>query len=504
MADAAAPAGGWPYRDRLPFVLPDFTRIAWTGAAAQAVWEPRLARIAAAWFDIQWLSVAAGVRRCALVRLDEAALLARASNWFERGLAVAPLGLESDARLSYRSTSAPYRPGERALVCAAVGRPDAVDAMRDAWARRDADAMGALLGYPACCRRFFDAVWTRAKCVDTTWAMAIGDGAAPDPARVDVTGPPGANVLLRWIGVRKVPHLPCGFGCAATQAFADRFDRVGRDAGHAQALDWIDEALSWPVEWSALHGIAELRTPILKATMRSDATAGRHVVRRAGHAYPREGAHGSGFPYTARSKPVPVSMPFQRGIDHPLPRADGSPDWRHRDNGFASRHGMDRLQAPIVALARRALAAQAAQVGNVLDLGCGNGVLLQKICEDRPGLTPFGIDVNEAAIAHAAQVHPAHAGNFVRGDLFDPACHALGRRYALALLMVGRLVEAPPEAAARLLAVLQAHCGMLLLYAYPDAGRGAFGDLVARAGLTLLPGAAAYGGLAAYPLAPRG
>ena len=52
--------------DRLDFVLPDFTRLAWVSDHAQETWQPRVARITAAWLDIEWRAVLAGVRRCAL------------------------------------------------------------------------------------------------------------------------------------------------------------------------------------------------------------------------------------------------------------------------------------------------------------------------------------------------------------------------------------------------------------------------------------------------------
>ena len=32
--------------------------------------------------------------------------------------------------------------------------------------------------------------------------------------------------------------------------------------------------------------------------------------------------------------------------------------------------------------------------GRVLDLGCGNGALLKKICEPRPNLIPLGVDLD--------------------------------------------------------------------------------------------------------------
>ena len=88
-----------------------------------------------------------------------------------------------------------------------------------------------------------------------------------------MTGPPEANILWRWMGARAVPHLPCRFDCEPTVALAQQCLAVGRAAGFDTEMDWLLEILRWPVEWSALHGIAEIRTPVLKVSTRTDATA---------------------------------------------------------------------------------------------------------------------------------------------------------------------------------------------------------------------------------------
>src|SRR5215813_11210230 len=56
--------------DRLPHVLPDFTRVSWVSDRAHGVWEPRIARVGAAWNQIEWRSVVSGVRRCALTSVS--------------------------------------------------------------------------------------------------------------------------------------------------------------------------------------------------------------------------------------------------------------------------------------------------------------------------------------------------------------------------------------------------------------------------------------------------
>ena len=158
--------------------------------------------------------------------------------------------------------------------------------------------MGQLLGFPACCIAFFRRVWVNDGCVDTTWAMAANSGSASEDGRlieVESSTPFQANILWRWMGVRAVPHLPCSFACPHTVDFANRLMGLGRDLGFADEMEWIEEILNWPASWSALHGIAQVKTPVLKVSTRTDATAHEFVVRRAGRRMPDEAPPASSF-----------------------------------------------------------------------------------------------------------------------------------------------------------------------------------------------------------------
>jgi SAM-dependent methyltransferase len=324
--------------------------------------------------------------------------------------------------------------------------------------------------------------------------MAVNTVAPDNGARVlDVRGTAPANILWRWACVRAVPHLPCAFDCPATVDFGNRMLRVGVEAGYAEEMGWIEEILSWPVEWTALHGIAEIKTPVLKIVTRTDATASRYVVRHAGTGWPREGATGLRFPFQVPERAlVSDSAGFHRGLEHPitLTRKPTRPDWYHRDNGFSSRHGMDRAHGPLVSAAREALEGR---TGAVIDLGCGNGALLSKIVAGRDGLVAFGVDRSAPALAHARELQPAFAANFVLSDLFDCAAWASGRRYALALLMIGRLHEAPELQARQLLDTARTFCDAVLLYVYPGYSERSLLDLARQAGVQLdevVPGVA--------------
>jgi hypothetical protein len=289
------------------------------------------------------------------------------------------------------------------------------------------------------------------------------------------------------MGVRPVSHLPCTFACAATIELADRLIEIGRKHGFDQEMDWLLQILDWPVEWSALHGVAEIKTPILKVSTRTDATPCKYTVRYKGRSTPPEAARGLRFPFLAASSPtVTESEGFKRGLDNPIGQHPALAPWYATDNGFSTVAAMQSSHEPILKTANLVLAENS---GMVLDLGCGNGALLKKLVEANPSLVPFGIDSDSARIAHARELLPRLGDNFVAGNLFDlESVWPEGRTYALALVMPGRLLEVAPAQAAALRARLRDRCDRILIYAYGDwlTRHGDLKGLAAAAGFKLL------------------
>ncbi|MCC7207978.1 MAG: class I SAM-dependent methyltransferase [Anaerolineae bacterium] len=478
---------------RLNFQLPDFTRLMWTSDEARAVWEPRLRRIVDAWLDIEWLAVAAGVRKCGLTSVSPGEFVAKGGGWARHGLSALPVAIQGAANYAYASTTPKAEPGQPFVFRVVVGTPEDVAAFQAAYDASDDATMGQLLNYPPCCRAFFQDVWVRQQMIDTTWPMAAASPGEPGhgDACLELNGPPEANILWRWVGVRAAPHLPCSFQCAETVARARQFMAVGRDAGLGLEMDWLLDILSWPVEWSALHGIAEVKTPVLKVSTRTDATPTRYTVRFAGSAYPAEGAVGVAFPFRQpKRRHVTASRSFQRGLKNPLEPEAALPDWYALDNGFSSRFIMDHAHRPLVELAVSALGSSG---GTVLDLGCGNAALLKKLHEANPAITPFGIDVDAQRLDHARELLPEFAANFWHGDLFDdePAWQA-GVGFDLVLLMPGRLLETDPDRAARLRQRIRERSRHVLVYAYGEwlTRCGDLCGLARAAGLDLTDNAA--------------
>lgn len=289
---------------RLGFRLPEITRYSWVSDGARTTWETRMATVKRAWANVELATVGQGVRR-ASVRIVEPGELTRSRGGSRLGdLHAVPIGAVAVVDNPYLSGVTPPEEGQPYALQVALARTAGdADALADAWRRGDQTEVARLLGYPSCCAEFFERVWRQERWIDTTWPMALASGvdeaASVKHSAFDrvVAGPPSCNILLRWLGIRAVHHLPCRFDCEGTAEAADAIAAVAADAGFAEEFDHLGEMLRWPVEWTALHGVAIVKTPVVTITTTTDATAGRLRVRRFGSVWPEQGATGTRFPF---------------------------------------------------------------------------------------------------------------------------------------------------------------------------------------------------------------
>lgn len=472
---------------RLPFKLPAFTRVSWAGESVRRAWHPKLVQINHAWSYVEWASAAAGLRRCALLYRSRDERDQLVPQWRQLGLSARSLSphpeYAAETRSSVVHASPSLESGKQTITVVGLHLGD-LEVFREAWLSKDYDAIGRLLGYPSCCRDTFTAFW-RSGGTDPTWTMACGTDAIERSGNtITVAGSDNANILWRWLGLRAVAHLPCSFTCSETAQVGERMLALAHKTGFGQQADSLREVLSWPAEYSALHGIAEIKTPILRVATQTDATAEKYVVRWRGTGYPSAGPPGVRFPYRA---PVPLTL-GRRQSKPPgqLPTVDANTDWYFTDNGFSSLEQMTSAHQSLAELARQALDSRS---GNVLDLGSGNGALLAAVSRGCAGVRPFGVEISPEAVAHAPAVlrelsqDQAPAGEVRLGDLFDPATWR-HRRYALAILMLGRLRDREKDAS-HFLNALSRRCDTLLAYLYDDWKHLSLNELAGQYGLTV-------------------
>jgi hypothetical protein len=448
----------------LPFSLHEFTRVSWVSDSARETWQPRFARIIDAWVQIEWLAILAGVRSCCITVASPDQFIERAPNWARHNLYALPMGTTGIGMRTDSKSGVVPDYGQPFAFRFVLGLPKHVSEFKDAWDRSDDVVLGDLLGHPKCCRDFFKQVWVDEGLFDTTWPMAVRSSSDDNAGRVvEINAPSRANILWRWLGIRCVPHLPCRFDCVASIELAEQYIQIARDYDFDDEMDWLLEILDWPVEWSALHGIAEIKSPVLKISTQTDATPCKYTVRYLGRLTPPEGARGLRFPFSRPTLPVLTgSRGFKSGLDNTIFHYDPTADWYATDNGFPSVAAMDRAYEPIIKAATAVLSDDARAV---LHLGCGNGALLRKLMDAIPSVIPYGVDAEPLRITHACVLLPRFASNVVLEDMELRSIWGEGMRYALAILRPEQFLNVTSERAAYLMARLQSQCDRIMLYA---------------------------------------
>lgn len=477
---------------RLSFVLNEWTRSIWIAKAdAREIWEPRFRKISIMWSDLEKLTVLDGLRDAAMLFVDPNNIPALTKWSVDNDLLLLPME-QGGVSTSYHAGTVAYKEGNPFKYRVVLIRKENVDlAYECAYPQQvNDDLIGKILGFPTCCREFFLKYWAKQEYRDTSWPMAVRTigTASDDVYEIDIKNTHlNCNILWHWLGIRLTMHLPCSFTCEPTIKLVNDIIQCGNDNGFVEQLDWVQEILSWPVEWSALHGIAEIKTPILKVSTRTDATSDKYVIRYHGDNYPVEGATGVVFPYKKSGiNLVTEGKAFKRAFDVPLPPRiapvsdvlsnnsipeinppskiinSKENEWVH--NGFISKEAMDNAHAVLLQMLKNHFK-WGDCCGSVLDLGCGNGVLLGKICSEYNGLTPHGVEILKDRF-FSAYAALSDTGEIAIGSISNLALWPKDK-YDLVVLMPRRIKELGSDGKAVRERLLQV-TNTFLLYGYGD------------------------------------
>ncbi len=421
---------------RLNFSLPEFVRIIWASERAQAVWEHRMQRVSTKWQELERIAVLRGLKPLALQTCTPEGfpdLVAWAAG---HNLCAVPLRRELAMRV-YSNASHTPGPGDPWTYRIVLGPNGAIKDFLKAWTAGDDLAIGEQLGFPKCCQAFFQTFWCVDKWRDLTYPMVKDDG---EENNFTVKGPRGCNILLRWAGIRMVSHLPCRFNCAPTGTIGEQLFRLFQECFYEESL-WLAEMIDWPVRWSSLHGVAIVTTPVMKIITSSDPLGEMVNVDREGRTYPAEGASG-------------VDFPLQNVITL---RSD---NWS--DNGFSDFKAMETAHSRLLEILARSWRPS---INRIIDLGCGNGLLLSKISTNYPYLEISGIEHNTRRAERAGHRLKGF-GKVTCGDLTET--HIYDPPYGLMLISISRILEVHESEREQFIKFLAKATEYLLIYTYNE------------------------------------
>lgn len=327
-------------------------------------------------------------------------------DWLKKGYAVVPLEKMQYSSV-YQSSGGPCDTSKPWTYKVAIGNLGYVADLVEAYEDRDDEAVGKLLEYPPCCTEFFKRVWIDERWIDTSLPMASYK------SNIN-TWSPYCNILLRWLGLRLVSHLPCDFNCEATKLVGQNYRQLAYDIGYRSLVDTLYDLLSKPLEWSGLHGIGLVTTPYLRVEFRTDMLSEKHVIKLI-----------SGD--TTIDKPLKITK------------------MRPNANGFFSEAAETLAHNLVLDLVKTI-----PKVESVIDLGCGDMKLLDKIGHDLKAIT-VGVDSDVSK-------KPTIVADIYAGDYFYTG-------FDVALVSVNRITE-NYDAFYLLAKVLEDKVKYLVIYSY--------------------------------------
>ncbi len=283
----------------LPFRMPPFARLIWVSSRAKEVWGERIEVAKRTYARLEQETVKAGLRSCTTLHIAPDQLTEMVANLAEQGLVFLPLRKVGSYK-GFAHSHPPVVEGKSWSYYGVVAR-NLTDALSFKQASVDNDhvTLGNLLGYPTCCTSFFNEVWT-AGYIDPIWQQASNSGEAiinTSPQSIMLSSVHRYNSsMLRYVGLRLTPHLPCSFTCEATDKMALSWIKLGRELA-LEGLDDLITILQFPIEWDCLKGIANISTPIFKIVTNSMPTTERYIVQKKGTVYPDEAPSALKFPW---------------------------------------------------------------------------------------------------------------------------------------------------------------------------------------------------------------
>ncbi|MDB4897563.1 MAG: Radical domain protein [Firmicutes bacterium] len=258
--------------------LPYFVRHAFVGEAQRATWAPRFDAVRSALGRIAVLAVARQMVPIAVSTVVAADVFALHT---------------FAAAHDLHTWLLPKEPRER-LQRVAIGGHAEIGMYKRAREQADQATLDELTGIPSCCRKPRTEAQS-AEPSDPVWAMVAGHPL--DSSAVDVDSTSALSPVLRCLGLDVLGYDACSFHCPESLVRGATLLALGREAGMTEAMDWLAAIMDWPVEWTALHGIAEVKTGVLKVVYRTGYTPDKVIVRYHGRLLAPDAARGLSFAY---------------------------------------------------------------------------------------------------------------------------------------------------------------------------------------------------------------
>lgn len=456
-------------------------RFGWSTPAARELWGPRLAGLCAAAHAIELHQVRTGTLPATLFWAAFHELGPFLAKIAALELVAVPIGgiLERNFHEGAVDSADPRTALTYPIM---VGTSETLKTTLDLMARKDLRKIAAWFNYPDCCAEAWLAAQT-AGATDPVLAM-LRSHSTHDPAESGA-----AYAILAEFGFGPVRHAMCTVHCRHAAARIQEFIAVGREIGFASEMSWLAQMAEWDIDYSVVAGVAEIRTALFRSTHFSDRVEQPVRFRQPGR--PSTGGAPGG-------RDLPIHFPAPAGAMNPSrvaaklaaansARCDFGTGWAAA--GFAGPFEMRSRFCTVIWEQTKLLRGK---VSSVLQISCGEGLLLELALEVNPRIVPFGCDTDANLVAVACRRHPKHADNFSTDEGFASMVRCreiLGKPVDVLFLDPEALVDMPAHLANAIRSELADAARSVIVIA-SDRALARFGNIGAladAAGLSIAP-----------------
>lgn len=259
-----------------------FTRVIYNSPKAQEIWEPKIKRASSIHNEAEFEMVRMGYRRAATLHISPYDYEKSIEKIIRNGLAWLPIQRTKNYNgFSHKHfPTDPEDPDSSVYGVLAKTIEDA-EMFRNASRGQatDHNIIGELLGFPQCCRDFFDTVWM-AGYIDPIWQAAEKTEGAEKLSDTHIILKkiyPEAMQAFRYIGPRITSHLSCSFTCEESKKEGQKWIEC-MEKFDAEGLQAMMNILTLPFKWSVKWGVAIISTPHFRIITNSMAAKKEYII----------------------------------------------------------------------------------------------------------------------------------------------------------------------------------------------------------------------------------
>lgn len=211
-------------------------------------WMFKLGRMSMLFNETEYQMVKQGHRPAAIIHINPDNLEENLDKINKDKLVFTPI-LKSGHYEGFAHKHKPVQPGEPFYWYGSLTRTyETGQKFKKAENEKGHKTIGALLGYPECCSKYFAKNFFID--YDPIWVGKEGK----------VIGYPECNQMLRYFGARITSHFSCSPACEATRKMGQIWFKVMKEIDKDLTKELYD-LLATELTWNSYHGVVQVETP---------------------------------------------------------------------------------------------------------------------------------------------------------------------------------------------------------------------------------------------------